>query len=175
SSARSRTRSSSAPDQSATRVKSRPLRSSSTATMRADATGRRRCRDSPSRGLSLKRARVFAENVAQAGEAGEHAALDRPEWLIQALGELGLRVAAVVGELDRLALLGWQLAEGIADRLALRRQLGLVGGPGVQRLCVRLQRFRAAALFATDEVDCSPVDERQEPGARLRALGGEPA
>src|SRR3954452_21955264 len=48
----------------------------------------------------------LVEQVAQAGEAGEHPALDRPERLVEPLGELALGKPAVVAELERLALLG---------------------------------------------------------------------
>src|SRR5689334_17740671 len=97
SSASSSTRVRSSPDQSPTRVKLRPFRPSCVATMRI------RCYLS---GRSDPDARVLAQLLAQACKPGEHAALDRSEWLAKAFRELGLRVAAVVGELDRLALLG---------------------------------------------------------------------
>ena len=74
----------------------------------------------------------FGEQLAQALEAGEHPALDRPERLAEPLGELGLREAAVVGELDRLALLGREPAERLLDDLALasaQRRLVSVAGP----------------------------------------------
>src|SRR5437763_15022133 len=82
-------------------------------------------------------ARVLAECVAEARQAREHAALDRAERLAEALGELRLRVAAVVGELDRLPLFRRELPQGLADSLALGGELGLVGRLGARRL-----RFR---------------------------------
>jgi hypothetical protein len=75
--------------------------------------------------------------LAQPRQAREHATLDRAEWLAEALSQLGLRVATVVGKLDRLALLGRELPQGLADRLALGRELGFVG-----RLGAGLLRFR---------------------------------
>ena len=53
----------------------------------------------------------FLEQLAQAREPGEHPALDRAEWLPEPLGELGLREATVVRELDRLALLVRKLSK----------------------------------------------------------------
>ena len=43
------------------------------------------------------------------------------------------------------------------------------------RLVGLRQRLRAPALLAPHEVDGAPVHERQDPGARLRPLGHEPA
>src|SRR5262245_54327114 len=61
-------------------------------------------------------------------------ALDGPQWLAKLAGDLRLSAAAVVGELDRLALCGGQRLERVADsgaechRVAdLRRGGGLDG------------------------------------------------
>src|SRR5438094_317889 len=123
-------------------------------------------RDATSYGVSDPCASVFAQVLAQPREAREHAALDRAERLAEALGELGLGVAAVVGELDRLALLGRELPQGLADRLALGRELGFVGSRGAQRLSFRLQRLGPAPFLATHQVDRSAVHEREQPRAR---------
>ena len=112
-------------------------------------------------------------------QTGEHPALDRPERLVELRGELRLREAAVVGELDRLALLGREPAKRVADDLGPRagndllvrsRAGGL--GQGVDRDC-------STALFASHEVDRATVHEGQQPRARLGALrpvgaGGAP-
>src|SRR5262249_31315913 len=115
---------------------------------------------------------VLAERLAEPRQACEHAALDRPERLAQPLCELGLRGAPVVGELDRLALLGPEPGQSVADRLSLGGELCLVGGHYTARLRLG-QRVRAAALLSPDEVDRSTVDEREQPGARLGALRDE--
>ena len=82
----------------------------------------------------------FGEQLAQPLQAGEHPALDRPERLAEPFGELGLREAAVVGELDRLALLGRELAQRLLDDLALGAQPRLFVG----RLAGGLRRRRRA-------------------------------
>ena len=91
------------------------------------------------------------------------------------LGELGLREAAVVGELDRLALVGRELAQRLLDDLALRAQPRLLVGRLARGLVDVVERVGAAALLAADEVDRAAVDERQDPGARLALLGEERA
>ena len=63
-----------------------------------------------------------------AAEAGEHAALDRPERLAEPLRELALREPAVVGELERLALLGRQLRSASCTSAAAEAERGLVLG-----------------------------------------------
>ena len=98
-----------------------------------------------------------------------------PSGCAEPLGELRLGVAAVVRELDRLALLVGKLRERrlharpleAQPRRLLRRALGRLGRA--------LERLGAPALLAPDEVDRAPVDERQDPGRRLRALGDERA
>ena len=52
---------------------------------------------------------IALEQLAQPREPREHPALDRAERLAEPLGQLRLREPAVVGELDRLALLVGQL------------------------------------------------------------------
>ncbi len=118
---------------------------------------------------------AVVEKLTQTREPGEHPALDRTERQSEPLGQLGLREAAVVGELDRLALRVRQLAESLLDALALeaepRRVLRRLARRRVARLVV--ERLGSSALLAPDEIDGPPVDERQDPGARLRALGAE--
>src|SRR5918994_6502102 len=53
----------------------------------------------------------LGEELAQPAEAGEHAALDGSERDAEALGELRLRQAAVVGELEGLSLLAGELGQ----------------------------------------------------------------
>ena len=48
-----------------------------------------------------------------------------------------------------------------------------LGGRGCGRLRRALERLAAANVLAADEVDGTPVDERQDPGAGLGALGQE--
>src|ERR1022692_2886861 len=62
--------------------------------------------------------------------------LDGAESHFHRSGNRGLRVAAVVGELDGLALLGWQLGERLANLLAAqleRDRCPRIGDRGVQR------------------------------------------
>ena len=63
-----------------------------------------------------------------AREPGEHPALDRTERHSEPLGQLGLREAAVVGELDRLPLRVRQLAQRGLHALALEAEPGRVLG-----------------------------------------------
>ena len=111
------------------------------------------------------------EQHAQALEAGEHAALDRPERLVEPFGELGLGEPAVVGELDRLALLGRQTAQGVLDDLAARARDDRFVGARVRALRLVDDGRCARRLLTADEVDGAAVDERQQPRARLGALG----
>src|SRR6476659_8922333 len=99
SSARSRTATSSSPLQSATRVKLLPLRLSERAAMPPGCY---------SAGERLFEA-CLREQLAEAREPGEHPALDRAQWLIEALCELRLSETAVVAELEGFALLRRQL------------------------------------------------------------------
>src|SRR5689334_15996990 len=162
SSARSSTDSRSSRLQSATRVKLRPFRLSAVALIRA-----------PILQVGTFEAGLV-QQVAQAREAGEHAALDRPERLAEPLGELALGEAAVVAELERLALLRRQLRERLLDEPALEAERRLVlGRARVGRLRRALERLAAADVLAADEVDGAAVDEGQDPGARLGALGEE--
>ena len=61
----------------------------------------------------------LAEKLAEAAQAGEHAALDRSERDAEALGELRLRQAAVVGELEGLSLFAWELGQRRLPRRAV--------------------------------------------------------
>ena len=106
-------------------------------------------------------------------EAGEHSALYGAEGLAEAVGELGLREAAVVGELDRLALLVGQPLERLLHACALEAEPGLLVRRASRRLGLLLQRLRPARLLAADEIDGAAVHQRQDPRARLRALGDE--
>src|SRR6476619_6225109 len=115
------------------------------------------------------------QQLAQPFQTREHSALDRPEREAEPLRELGLREAAVVGELDRLALVGRELAQRLLDDLALRAEPGLFVGRLARGLLGVVERVGSPALLAADEVDGPSVDERQDPGARLALFGKERA
>ncbi len=104
--------------------------------------------------------------------AREHPALDRAERHAEPLGELGLRKTAVVGELERLALNIGELAQRGLHALALEPQpcrlFGLLGCLAERRVVG--ERLGMPALLPAHEIDCAAVDEREDPGARLRAL-----
>src|SRR6202035_2085339 len=72
---------------------------------------------------------AIGEAGAQLVEGDPDAPLDGAERHLHRGGDLGLRVAAVVGELDGLALLGGKLGERLANLLAA--QLEGDGNPGV--------------------------------------------
>ena len=140
--------------QSATRRKSRPFRLS-TARM-------------------LERLGAYGASTSSPASASSSRSRFRPvniRLLIVPSGEPSrsassrLREAAVVGELDRLALVGRELAQRLLDDLPLRAQPRLLVGrlAGGRRDVV--ERVGAAALLAADEVDRAAVDERQDPGA----------
>ena len=62
------------------------------------------------------------EKLTQPREPGEHPALDGTQRLAEPLRQLGLRVAAVVGELDRLPLRVGQQAQRGLHAVALEAQ-----------------------------------------------------
>ena len=70
--------------------------------------------------LSASRTRLRPAATFSALETGEHAALDRSERLAELLRKLRLRQSSVVGELDRLSLVGRETAERVLDDLAPR-------------------------------------------------------
>lgn len=95
----------------------------------------------------------------------EYSRLDRPERNVETSCDLRLGVAAVVGELQRLALYAWNLLERLLDSASFlpnrcrffRGRTRLVG-----------HRFRGefrAAVGRSDEIDRSSVHDRQEPVA----------
>ena len=90
-------------EKSATRVKWRPLSVSG-----MSSTGR----------IVRRPLGVGGEELAEATQAGEHAALDRSEGDAEALGELRLGQAAVVGELECLSLVAWSRSAPPAPRRA---------------------------------------------------------
>src|SRR5581483_7660772 len=113
------------------------------------------------------------QELAEPLEAREHPALDRAERQAEALGELGLRETAVVGELDRLPLFLRQLSERLLDDLPLRAEPGFLVGCLARGLCDVLERLPPPALLPPDQVDGAAVDQREDPRARLALLGEE--
>ena len=117
----------------------------------------------------------LGEQVAQAVEPVNMRLLIVPSGWPSRSASSALGQAAVVAELERLTLLGGR-------RLAAppaRRGAGSRGWPRPRRSSVRggsgaLSSGSARrAILAPDEVDGAAVDERQDPGARLRALREE--
>src|SRR2546425_431737 len=88
----------------------------------------------------------------------------------EALGQLRLREAAVVGELERLALVVRELPQRGLDGSAALAQRGLLVGRPAGRVCDHVERLAAAALLSADEIDRAPVDDGENPRARLGAL-----
>jgi len=86
-----------------------------------------------------------------------------------------LREAAVVRELERLTLDVGELFERRLHTLALETKPGgLFGLLGcLCGLALVGERVGLPSLLASDEVDRAPVHEREDPRARLRALGTE--
>ena len=77
----------------------------------------------------------------------------------------------VVGELDRFALLGGEAAQGVLDDLAARARDDRFVGARVGALRLADDRRCAPSLLTANEIDGAPVHEREQPRARLRALG----
>jgi hypothetical protein len=94
--------------------------------------------------------------------------------LSEPLCELRLTETAVVGKLERLPLLVWELAQRRLDALTLEAKPCVVFRRVRRReLDVVAERFRAPPILTPDEVDGAPVDERQQPGTRLPTLRHE--
>src|SRR5207249_2084120 len=115
----------------------------------------------------------LGEQLSQARQPRKHPALDRTERFAEPIGELGLCEAAVVGELDRLALLVWEPPQGLLDARTLKAQPGLVLRQVPAGLRRGFQRFGPAGLLAPDDVHGASMNEREDPSARLRAFGNE--
>src|SRR5262245_62707340 len=94
------------------------------------------------------------EELTQVREPGEHSTLDSAQRLAEPLGQFRLREAAVVGELERLALDVGQLAKRLLDALALEPKPRVVGGrrPGA-RVVGLGELLGAPALLPPDEID----------------------
>src|SRR5512132_1425506 len=111
-------------------------------------------RDSPSTWLGSG----LGDDLSEPGQAGEHSALDRPEWNAEPFGQLRLRVAPVVRKLECLALVGRELGERRLDRCPLVAQIRfLVDGraAGLGRL---LERVAATPVLSADEIDRPAMD-----------------
>ena len=111
-----------------------------------------------------------ARGARAAAEAGEHAALDRPERDAEALGELRLREAAVVGELEGLPLIAGELGQRRLHRGAPVSQHRILVDRADGRLGSDFQWLAAPALLPAHEVDGPPVHDGEDPGRRLRPL-----
>src|SRR5207244_6997921 len=100
--------------------------------------------------------------------------LDRTDGLSQPLGELRLGEAAVVRELERLALLIGKLPQRGLHALALVAQPDeILRRPFARTIACRLDRLCATAFLAPDEVDRAPVHDGQQPRGGLCALRHE--
>jgi hypothetical protein len=84
-----------------------------------------------------------------------------------------LREPAEVGQLKRLPLLVGQPPQGLLHARALEPEPCLVLGQVGARLRGRLEWLRAARLLAADDVDGTPVNDREDPGACLGPLRNE--
>src|SRR5205823_8316199 len=121
--------------------------------------------------LSLRRS---LEQLAKAREAAEHPALDRTDGLAESFGELGLREASVVRELQCLALLVGKPTQRALHPLALITKPSLFVDRTVARLFARrLEWFPAPSLFAPHEIDRASMNEREEPRPGSRAFRHE--
>src|SRR5205085_3594332 len=104
------------------------------------------------------------EQVAQPAKAAEHPGFDRTDRLSEPLRELGLREAAVVRELEGLALLIRKLPQRELHALALEPQPDDVlrrshGG----RVRGVVDWLGAAAVLAPPEIDGTAMHQRQLP------------
>ena len=116
-------------------------------------------------GVSIRSARA-ARNLSRAIRTRP---FDRAERHLHRGGDLGLRVAAVVGELDGLALLDRELRERFADLLAA--QLERDGRPGVadrrfDRLALHRRVQAGPVSIAAKAIDRPVADDRADPGAQ---------
>ena len=66
-----------------------------------------------------------------------------------------------------------RLLERVLDPGAPQTEPRLLLDVVARRLRGRVERLGPARLLAADEVDRAPVDQREDPGAGLRALGDE--
>ena len=103
----------------------------------------------------------------------EHPAFDGTERLAEPLGELRLGEASVVRELERLPLRVGKVAQRRLHALALQPQERILLRALDGRLGGQVERVGAPPLLAPDGVDRPPVHEREDPRARLAALGHE--
>ena len=138
----------------------------------------RRARSRRSVRVGPRRLHSLIQKLAQAREPGEHSALDRAERLPETLGELRLRIAAVVGELDRLALLVGQCWSAVCTRSRSSRShaassaepsdgSGAPSSGSVRRRCSR--RTRSTARRCTSvriQVDAFARSGMNEPALR---------
>src|SRR5262252_9934755 len=106
---------------------------------------------------------------AQLLQAQPHAALDRAQRRVDHAGDLLLRVAAVVRQLDGLSLLSGQRAESDSYGVPFERLRDIA--PGVRALAfgpdLDLQlHFRAFVERAPQVIDGAVADHGQQPGAK---------
>src|SRR2546430_15690669 len=98
-----------------------------------------------------------AQAAAQLVQAEAHAALDRPDRRVQRLGDLRVREAAEVGQLDHPALLGRELVQSGADGGRLLAS-GRLDVGSLARLEALLEALVAGTAAVVDERAPERVD-----------------
>src|SRR5206468_9000599 len=125
------------------------------------------------RSRSCDRLREPAELAAQLLQAQPHPALDGADRRLEHLGDLRMREAAEVGQLDDLALLGWERSERLAHvaRLVAARGLDVRALAGLQALLDALVAGAAAVVDhrAPQRVDRAVVHDAEDPRAHRAA------
>ena len=116
--------------------------------------------------------RLVLEQLAKAGEGGEHPALHRPERDANLLRQLTLREPTVVRELEQPPLAAGKPPQRRADAvggMTLLDELLRAGGGESG-----FDRQPAAAFLASHEVDGSAVSDNHDPSANVVTGGDSP-